>query len=162
MMIFLRKLIYSFILNKCMTRTTRMKKKLLIKSELSKTDSNNFVVTDTQCWFWWRVINIAVFKNELNPPSEFILKNFYKGELGWCKPVGRYSQYPEKRIVKFGIKSTITSKHMFLSILIHEMVHQWEYQILGEWDDNIQHGKNFYSWREPIQKMLGITIMKRY
>lgn len=144
-----------------MTPLSTTQKITTVIAGLAEKSTDSITITEAECIYWWNLVNDTAFDSSLNPPT-FIIKGFYKNTFGWCKPIGRLAKSPDDRLVKIGINSKIKNTNILLNILIHEMVHQWEYQILGEWDDSIAHGKNFYSWREPLHELFGVTIQKSY
>lgn len=105
--------------------------------------------------YWWRVLNRAVFDNELRMPYNVRIRKYnkYNDPLGMCSG----KDYSKLHPVTFDIKEEMDDRKMFMDVLAHEMVHQWEQQTFG----NMTHGKNFYKWKRKL-KELGITLNESY
>jgi len=56
--------------------------------------------------------------------------------------------------VTIAINEEISTRGIFLSTLIHEMVHQWENQTYGQ----MGHGKRFFAWKDRVEKYIGLDI----
>lgn len=108
----------------------------------------NFEVTPSLVMYWWHIFNHAIFDSKLIPPQQIECRNFHDGTLGWCRG------YVSNRNVKMGLRRKFTSKRVFLTVLVHEMVHQWE-QLTNE---KMTHGKNFYFWKPIIQVHVGLPL----
>lgn len=100
--------------------------------------------------FWWRLLNFAVFGGKLREPKRIDLKNFHKGVLGYCKPYGR----KEKRDVSIGMRREYDDRITFITVLAHEMVHQYE------WVEHkrMTHGQNFYAWEHKVKHAVGLPL----
>ena len=109
--------------------------------------------------YWWRIINNAVFDDILKEPEQFITKKFHDN-IGWCVPY-RFNNKKNRR-VRIGISTRLNNLHDFLCVLIHEMVHQWQWEHIGEWDDEVLHGKSFYAWRDVVFERTGAPLIKTY
>lgn len=74
----------------------------------------------------------------------------HKGEYAWAYPVdgGR---------IKLTLQPTFTSRLLFLMVLVHEMVHNWEH-FKGK---TMTHGPQFYAWRDRITKATGLELKLR-
>lgn len=106
------------------------------------------------------MVNNELFDGTLTPPRQIKINNFRDGTLGWCKPFGNAKK--SNRTVVIGISRTIDNLHNFLCILIHEMVHAWEWIILNKWNDKVLHGKAFYSWKETVHTRFGAPLRACY
>ena len=107
----------------------------------------DFEVTPQFVLFWWHKLNSAVFDNKLSPPTSIEIRNF-RDCWGWCKT------YKRKPDIVIGITSDMWDRKTFLTVLVHEMVHQWEYETHGR----MSHGKNFYGWRDRIKRNIGLPL----
>lgn len=114
----------------------------------------DFHLTESFCLYWWHKLNVAVFDSMLTPPVRFELKA-YRGAGGWCKP---WRHNAKERRVTIGINTDIWERQAFLSVLAHEMVHQWEWEVQQEWNPKINHGKNFYSWTNKLLTRVGLPL----
>ncbi len=125
-----------------MTKSEAQKK---IRNHLDTRSNHSVVVTERMARIWWRVCNVALFRNKLYPPGQLVIKQLK--DWGYCLIT------PESEVI-IALDSEITTRGMFLSTLIHEMVHQWENQTYGR----MGHGERFSTWKEKILKELGLDI----
>ena len=133
----------------------RMKKHLRSKGE-----NSDFFLDEQFCLYWWHRLNISVFDGMLTPPVRFELRAFRDESLGWCKP---YRWNSKKRRVIIGINTELFDRRVFLCVLAHEMVHQWQWEVLGRWEDrDASHGKTFFSWRNKLRTRVGLPLQVRY
>lgn len=100
--------------------------------------------------YWWHVLNHAVFDGQLTPPKRIICKNFREDTLGWCQ------QYMLNTNVRMGFRRHFTNRRVFLTVLVHEMVHQHELATRNK----MSHGKYFYAWRDKIKSTIGLPLNK--
>ena len=131
----------------------------LLKISISAGKKIPFTPNPDIILYWWRVVNEVVFDGNLKEPVTFTIKNF-RDNIGWCVPY-RYNN-KKNRKVRIGISSRLNNLHDFLCVLIHEMVHQWQWEAIGEWDDTVMHGRSFYSWRTIITERTGAPLIKTY
>lgn len=136
-------------------KATRTKIRTHVKQ---KGESSDFCVTESFCLYWWHRLNEAVFDGMLTPPAKFEIREF-RDCLGWCLPWRPNSRVPK---VKMGISSYIWDRKEFLSILAHEMVHQWEWEITHRWEPNSAHGERFFSWKGKLKSRVGLPLEKTY
>lgn len=129
----------------------RKKLKIHIKS---KGDDCDFDLTPSFCLYWWRHLNDAVFDGQLTQPVRFEFRAF-RDAAGWCKP---FAWNRKQRRVIIGINTEIWERRTFLQVLSHEMVHQWEWEILADWDCKVMHGKQFFDWEGRIKYRAGLPL----
>lgn len=131
-----------------------------IRSHLKRNRSYDaFEVTETVCLYWWHRLNIAVFDGKLTPPVRFEIRAF-RNTMGWCRPWRPNSKQPR---VVIGISSEMLDRKEFLSVLVHEMVHQWQWEISKEWlSSNSAHGRDFFSWAPKIRYRVGLPLQVSY
>ena len=101
--------------------------------------------------YWWRVINHACFDGKLTTPTFLIVETFTEDDsefLGYCEIIEQTSQ------IVIGILRELPTREVFLTVLTHEMVHQWELENYN----NVGHGKRFNSWAMFMQKEIGISL----
>ena len=134
------------------TADIRKRLKFHIKS---KGENCDFELTETFCLYWWRYLNDAVFDGKLTPPERFEIKA-YRTMAGWCRP-WRANRLKERSVV-IGINSWIWDRKSFLTVLAHEMVHQWEWEILKDWNNKTMHGKQFFDWRGKLKYRAGLSL----
>lgn len=123
-----------------------------------KGENSDFDITETFCAYWWHMLNDAVFDGILTPPVRFELRNF-RYDLGWCKP---WRPNASNRRVVIGISTDLYDRKMFLSVLAHEMVHQWEWEVAKQWLPRYPHGATFFSWRTKLKSRVGLPLETTY
>ena len=116
-----------------------------IRNHLDRRSNHTVDVTEHMVLYWWRICNVAIFNKKLYPPSEILIKRMK--DWGYCTALTRDE-------VQIALNEELTTRGMFLSTLIHEMVHQWENQTYGQ----MGHGKRFFTWKERVHKSLGLDI----
>jgi hypothetical protein len=134
-------------------------RRLKIKNHLKiRGEKYDFVVSEGLCRYWWHMLNVAVFDGMLTPPASFKVKR-YRDSLGWCLP---WKPTCETRRVTIGIHADMWDRREFLTVLVHEMVHQWEWEVVGKWDPWVEHGKQFFSWKHKIKTRANLPLDKTY
>lgn len=126
----------------------------------TKGHHTNFSITEALCKYWWRKLNDSVFGGILKMPTAFIMRRFKGDTYGWCQP--EYMQGNFERRVSIGINRTIQNRKMFLSILVHEMVHQWEWEVDQTWSNKSMHGHRFMAWADYIKAKTNLPLQKTY
>ena len=128
-----------------MTKRTKAQEK--VRDHLDRRGTHTVEITENLVRYWWRILNIAVFRGKLNPPVEIVIKRF-KGHYGYC--VG----YVGKKKVDLGVSPDVTSRVLFMTVLVHEMVHQWEHETYN----SMGHAKRFFTWTERVHRYLGLVL----
>jgi len=128
---------------------TKTEARTRIKNHLrNRGDHNDFHITPHFVLYWWRICNKALFDGKLPLPRDVIIKNFKHEMYGYCEGDKR------KNSVSLGIRAGIDSRRCFLTVLVHEMVHHWEFITYGR----MSHGKNFYAWEKRVKRYLGLNL----
>ncbi len=109
--------------------------------------SANFHITPQLILFWWNILNHAVFDGKLIQPRRFEIRNF-RDCFGWCRGFRNSNE------VVMGIRREFDDRKFFLTILSHEMVHQYEHQMLGR----MTHGQAFHAWAGRLKRTVGIHL----
>ena len=91
---------------------------------------------------WWRAINREIFNGELHTPLFEIRRR--RMIFGEC--IGESLEDLTKVTLSFD--TWFYSRKHFIEVIIHEMVHQWEWQTHG----TMGHGKLFYQWSPALAK----------
>jgi len=126
----------------------KIKAQQRIKKHIRKRgEACDFELTPEFALYWWHQLNNAIFDNQLKPPVRFVIRNF-RDCVGWCKPLKRNSN------VVVGLYREMWDRKYFLTILVHEMVHSYEYQEHGY----MSHGDNFYKWAPKIKRTIGLQL----
>lgn len=128
------------------TKTIAARKR--IKTHLNKRGADGIDITPSFALYWWYQLNVAVFWGILYPPKKIICKNFRDGSFGWTSPVtGSYD-------VEMGIRREMEDRRQFLTVLVHEMVHQYEWV----YHRKMTHGQSFYEWAPLIKRELNLPL----
>ncbi len=112
-------------------------------------DDKKIKVTERKVQMWFNVINFALFKNELPKFNVVEIVNdtdYYA--MCECQNDDHY---------KLFINESFHSKKMFVEVMIHEMIHLYEYVVHGR----MGHGKRFFEWKEQVEKF-GLRLYKTY
>jgi len=129
-----------------------------IRKVLKSQNSDKIQVTPDLVLRWWRQLNVAVFDSKLRAPVKITCDILEDGEWGWTKPVPyiRGSSVFTKD-VEIGIHTDVDDWQTFLTVLAHEMVHQYEWVYASR----LSHGpKHFYSWKPILQERVGLSLDK--
>lgn len=123
-----------------------------IKSHLARVGDGCITTTWTLVRYWWRRLNTILFDKLLKEPTFIVCQSIDLGDTH-----ARCHELVDGN-VKIAISSEFNSKREFLSVLAHEMVHQWQYQIAKAVD---HHGKSFWRWRWRFKKH-GLALLVSY
>lgn len=113
-----------------------------------------FIVTPTIVLKWWHVLNNAAFDGTLKPPKKIICRNFHGKTYGWCQPYYSGRDLNDRTIIEIGIRKNQKDRKTFLTILAHEMVHQWQWVHR----EPMGHGKSFVKWKPILKQAVDITL----
>lgn len=81
----------------------------------------------------------------------------FPNHWGDCNVHKSYAKRCKRAPIIIRIAEDIDERTLFLSVLAHEMVHQWEQENFGRQG----HGKRFWSWEHKIKK-LGLEFDESY
>ena len=129
---------------------TKIEARAKVKNHLKRHGRKGINIDEKMVRRWWDVLNRAVFDEELTPPKKIVMRKFHGGDLGWCMPKGK------TKFIELGIRSDLPTKEVFMTVLVHEMVHQ------KEWEEkqHIAHGPFFYSWRDKVKERTGLHLSR--
>ena len=112
----------------------------------------------------YHLLNKYVFDNVLDRPKFNIKRT--RGYWGMCD--GRMDILDERFFVEeITLSKKFTHKAMFVATIAHEMVHQWQWEVLNPIRDQegkpplMSHGPSFYQWRPALNKYY-IPLTKEY
>ena len=120
----------------------------------------NYKPTRQQIIDVYNAINVEVFNGQLVRPS--ILTRSLAKEWGWC-----VIQDDATTQVKLKIDKTIYCIQWFVTILAHEMVHQYQWQVNGpvlksnNQDPILDHGETFLAFKGKLAEF-GIPLLEMY
>lgn len=98
--------------------------------------------------YWWGIINRAVFDGTLLPARHIEL--MYSDEVyAWAIP-GSNGR------IDLHIQNHFHERTTFLTVLIHEMVHAWEFMMYGR----MGHGSRFTKWTTTIEQRTPLILRK--
>ena len=150
--------------------TNEQTRERIKKHLINRGHESNFVVTEPIVRYWWRQLNESVFSGILSPPAKIVIQKFIKNNtIAYCTPFNKHhARYVvatncvgTQRTVKFIISKTHPyrpmTRELLISMIVHEMVHQWEWEILGVWKGPL-HGKRFMSWAPDIKQAIGVIL----
>jgi hypothetical protein len=129
---------------------TKAEARQTVKHHVKRRGEDELKVTDKLTRYWWNVLNTAVFDGKLNIPRKFIFRRFHQETLGYCVPLKRNGD------VHLAIRSDLPSFSTFLTVLVHEMVHQWQWVN----HKHIAHGPSFYKWKPIIEERVGLPLSR--
>ena len=124
--------------------------KVKIRSHLKTKGEDWCCVSVEMVRFWWKVLNQAVFDGELQTPKRFDTINFHNQILGLCTVFGR----PYLGTVAIGVRREYDDRTTFLTVLVHEMVHQYQWQE----EKIMNHGNTFYEWKWRVKIATGLPL----
>lgn len=120
-----------------------------------KGEQCDFEITESFALYWWHQLNETIFDGVLTPPVRFEIKNF-RDCGGWCIPYLKNRTGPRR--VRIGLLRDYWDRKTFLIVLAHEMVHQWEWEIQADWNPNVEHGTDFFSWQNKVKYRIGLPL----
>jgi hypothetical protein len=139
-------------------------KKKVVKSKKAYCRKRKYDANEDDAVEAYHLLNKYVFDNVLNCPKFNIKRT--RGYWGMCD--GRMDMSDERFFVEEIILSKkFTHKAMFVATLAHEMVHQWQWEVLSpqRYEEGktpiMSHGPSFYAWRKPLHKYL-IPLTRAY
>jgi hypothetical protein len=100
---------------------------------------------------WWNLLNNALFDGKLHPPHKIVCRAF-RNDYGWCMPMSK------KGKVQLGISSEFGDRKEFISVLAHEMIHQWQWTV----DGNMTHGQTFWQWEKQLKRVFNLPLAESY
>jgi len=127
-----------------------------IKAHIKRKGENcDFEITETFALYWWHHFNDVIFDGALRPPVRFEIRNF-RDCGGWCRP-HNWNNIKDRRVV-IGLLRDYWDRKTFLTVLAHEMVHQWEWEVLADWNPKVEHGGDFFSWKNKLKYRTGLPL----
>ena len=134
----------------------RMQLSMLLRHAVEMGQQNPYLACRKDAKVIWESLNRAIFYGQLSFPKSISVRN-YKTVDWWGECEGRHNgsrcgpNYT--RIIR--LQSHWPNKKKFITVLAHEMVHQWEWEKLG----TMSHGKDFFSWQEKLNdKGIALSI----
>ena len=130
-----------------------MSKKSKLAKLLSSKEHYEYETTIEDCRTWFNVLNRELFNNSLPPLDEI--------DVRWRRKAHAWYDYDEARpghgTSKLLMNKRYKSKHFFVEVLAHEMVHHYQYI----YNEEIGHGSSFFKWRDKFNKK-GLNLARAY
>lgn len=113
-----------------------------------------FVADLAQAEIVYNSLNHTVFAGLLVRPP-ICIRNYTKRQIwGECEGFFKKSRWGEPYTKVIRLERNWPNYKKFITVIAHEMVHQWEWDTLGV----MTHGKtSFFIWKEPL-KQHGIIL----
>ncbi len=131
---------------------THEEARMFVKDHIKYKGNKPIQTSEHLVRYWWGVLNTSVFYGRLHKPVKVQIKGM-RDSLAWAetndKKIGR---------VNIRMQRKFSSKLLFVTILLHEMVHAWEHQhhtVMG-------HGKRFHAWRNRITWTVGLELKETH
>jgi len=118
-------------------------------------DEEEFCPSIKEIRKWFGILNEVIFDGVVpkfwdieikKVPGQFAAAQPYKNDLK-----------PEKVLVKLEINPSFPNFKKFIIILVHEMIHAWQWKNEGK----ITHGKSFFKWKDKLKEQ-GIPLSAKY
>lgn len=130
---------------------THEEARTFVKEHLKYKGDKKVETTEALVRRWWGVLNVAVFYGRLHKPVKVEIKGIRDG-------FAHAETASNKGRVNIRMQRKFLSKLLFVTILLHEMVHAWEHQhhtVMG-------HGKRFHAWRNRISWTVGLDLKESH
>lgn len=118
---------------------SKLKREMLLTHEKCK-----YKPTKEEVMRWFNIINREIFNKNLPPFREIEIKRRHKC---WGECIGHTDKF-QNRFSKVSLNHHMKSKKHFIEVLIHEMVHH--YQWIHE--NTMSHGDSFFAWKNKLSK----------
>lgn len=92
-------------------------------------------------------LNRAVFGRVLQRPKITVRNYQHRGIWGECEGFQRGSRWGEHYTKVIRIEREFPNLKKLISVVAHEMVHQYEWDVLGV----MTHGNSFFAWEETLR-----------
>lgn len=100
----------------------------------------------------YKILNRHVFNNQLKMPP--IQLGITRGYWGMC--MGATTETATNTFCELKLSDKYFCAHWFMNVLAHEMVHQYQWDIDGEYrhtqglEPLMSHGPSFFAWRDVM------------
>jgi fumarate reductase subunit D len=131
---------------------THEEARVFVKDHLRNRGEKPIKPTESLVRYWWGVLNAAVFYGRLHKPVKVQIKGI-RDSFAWAE-----TNTKNKGRVNIRIQRSFPSRLLFLTILLHEMVHAWEHQhhtVMG-------HAKRFFAWKNRIKWTVGLELKESH
>lgn len=118
-------------------------------------EPGEYIATFKDIRQWHSILNAAVFGGVVPKFGDIEIK-FRRGQFASAVEDNK-KRNPDDRCCPLRISPCFPSFKVFIIILAHEMIHAWEWVVIGR----MSHGKTFFQWKEKLAEQ-GIPLNKRY
>ena len=119
-----------------------------IASHIARVGNLSLKLTHKSVKVWWKILNAAVFMNTLPYPKAVTIKTY--------KAIHAKIVAEDAQNFELYIHDQFDTRHLFLTVLVHEMVHVWEL-VNGH---EMSHGKTFKQWTQHIKTAVGLELTR--
>lgn len=126
-----------------------MDKRAQLKKFVRESSNNPFVATPRRAARAYNLINQCIFKGALKKPTLLIER--LDGFWGLCEGeiyTGKDRELNTPVCHRIRLNDTFPSRRMFIEVLAHEMVHQYQCEYLNRMD----HGRTFWEWEQVFSR----------
>ena len=112
----------------------------------------NVIITKRMAKLWWNRLNKAVFNGMLHEPRIDVLN-----VVSDVDTYGEHHAHEDddgSRYTVIRLKKKLDTRKVFLCTLVHEMVHQWEWEQFGR----TTHHKYFFMWKDVIRQAVDLPL----
>lgn len=95
----------------------------------------------------WHEYNKWIFQSKLQPTKFYITSYIDGTEEGWIWQRGH-----RKRVSGIGLNCAYLNSTKWKEVLLHEMVHQWQWEVEGSQEDWVPHYE-FPAWQRYIREL---------
>jgi len=122
----------------------------------SRGNDSCYQVTENMIAHWFRLLNAAVFSNQLPTPREFLTFEYKNRDstLGFCR------HQNIKNTISIAVCKEFDDRRTFLTVLVHEMVHMYQavFRTRYSYHSRMTHGKSFYDWQDTVKRTVGLGL----
>jgi len=105
---------------------------------------------------WHGVLNEAVFDGVVPKFYDIVIVDKLPRQFAATMAL-KDKKVPDKRFARLEINPRFPSFKKFIIILIHEMIHCWQWIC----ENRMDHGKTFFQWKEKLKDQ-GIPLSEKY
>ena len=128
----------------------RLPLSVLVRKAEQFDKTNQFVANHEHARIIWEALNHAVFNGVLEFPEKIIIQDRKKWDFwGECEGWQRGHRYGPHYTKAIRLQKTYLDPKRFIDVMAHEMVHQYEWDILNK---SMTHRQSFFMWREQLDK----------
>ena len=115
----------------------------------------SYKANKTEAWKWFHILNEQIFGNLLEPVDKIFISNHKN--YGDVYALYYYDDKFRGKPAKISLCKRFDDEKMFVEILAHEMIHQWQWDVyrfdhldyFGRpmFENSGAHGPSFFAWK---------------